>query len=212
MSAALIAGLLLCFLCSLSSGVIQFTSFVPGTKKHFIKTFNFDELPDLIEKLERDGTSEDVCNEFKLFFEKLSKKIEETEIDIITHEPWDLTGKENVNDVLENETGTSMLKFLQFMGAITEGDACNKDRQESGNFLLDHHTKIKGKVDSSENVDTSCLSLYNGKKYFNKNLQWSTWDSNEKKFIQKDFKKIYNDLANWCGHISPNPSPSPSTS
>ena len=110
MSAILIVGLLLCFLCSLSSGLIQFTS----------------------------------------------KKIEETEIDIITHESWDLTGKENVNDVLENETGTSMLKFLQFMGAIKEGDACNKDRQESGNFLLDHHTKIKGKVDSSENVDTSC--------------------------------------------------------
>jgi hypothetical protein len=212
MSTTLIVGLL-CFLCSLlSSGLVQFTSFVPGTKKHFIKTFSFDELPDLVKKLEKDGNSEEVCNEFTIFLNKFVKKMEETEIDIITHESWDLTGKDNVNVVLENETGTSMLDFLTIMGSIIEGDACDKDRQERGNFLLDHHTKIKGKVDASESVDTSCLSLYNGKKYFNENLQWSTWDSNEKKFVQKDFKTIFSEILKWCGDVSYNPSPSPSTS
>ena len=72
---AILAGL--CFLSTLSSSLcVQFTSLIPGTKKHVIKKYKLDDLKSIFDDIDKTENMESECRAFVDRLEKLEKKRE----------------------------------------------------------------------------------------------------------------------------------------
>ena len=65
----------ICFLSTLSSLCVQFTSLIPGTKNHIIKKYKLDDLKSIFDDIDKTVDMESECKDFLDRLEKFREEV-----------------------------------------------------------------------------------------------------------------------------------------
>ena len=92
----------ICFLSTLSSLCVQFTSLIPGTKNHVIKKYKLDDFKSIFDDIDKTVDMESECKDFVDRIEKLKEEIGKIEPKFKqVKNIWDLRGTYDPDTLLE---------------------------------------------------------------------------------------------------------------
>ena len=184
--AAIAAGL--CFLSTLSSLCVQFTSLIPGTKNHIIKKYKLDDLKSIFDDIDKTVDMESECKDFLDRIEKVKEelgKIEPKFNDV--KNIWDLRGTYDPNTLFEEATNMSMKEIEEF-ARILQGSCITRSEREKIKEFKSRSDVILSLEEGSDEIPGECANLTSFKDEVG-SITFPThdWDNKDKKFIEKKY-------------------------
>lgn len=184
--AAIAAGL--CFLSTLSSLCVQFTSLIPGTKNHIIKKYKLDDLKSIFDDIDKTVDMESECKDFLDRIEKVKEelgKIEPKFNDV--KNIWDLRGTYDTDTLFEEATNMSMKEIEEF-ARILQGSCITRSEREKIKEFKSRSDVILSLEEGSDEIPGECANLTSFKDEVG-SITFPThdWDNKDKKFIEKKY-------------------------
>ena len=184
--AAIAAGL--CFLSTLSSLCVQFTSLIPGTKNHIIKKYKLDDLKSIFDDIDKTVDMESECKDFLDRIEKVKEelgKIEPKFNDV--KNIWDLRGTYDPDTLFEEATNMSMKEIEEF-ARILQGSCITRSEREKIKEFKSRSDVILSLEEGSDEIPGECANLtsFSGE-VGSITFPTHDWDNKDKKFIEKKY-------------------------
>ena len=178
----------LCFLSTLSSLCVQFTSLIPGTKNHVIKKYKLDDFKSIFDDIDKTVDMESECKDFLDRIEKVKEelgKIEPKMIDV--KNIWDLRGTYDPDTLFEEATSMNMKETGEFLRTLEESCVSQTDRNKIEEFKS-RSDVILSLEEGSDELPGECANLTSFKDELGTvNFPTHEWDNKDKKFIEKEY-------------------------
>jgi len=177
-----------CFLSTLSSLCVQFTSFIPGTKNHVIKLYKLDDLKSIFDDIDKTEDMESECKDFLDRLEKFREevgKIEPKFNDV--KNIWDLRGTYDPDTLSEEATNMSMKETEEFLRTLQRSCVTRSEREKIKEFKSRSEV-ILSLEEGSDELPGECANLTSFKDELGSvNMPTHEWDDKDKKFIEKKY-------------------------
>lgn len=178
----------ICFLSTLSSLCVQFTSLIPGTKNHIIKKYKLDDFKSIFDDIDKTVDMESECKDFLDRIEKVKEelgKIEPKMIDV--KNIWDLRGTYDPDTLLEEATSMNIKETEELVRTLEESCVSETDRDKIKEFKS-RSDVILSLEEGSDELPGECANLTSFKDEVG-SITFPTheWDNKDKKFIEKEY-------------------------
>jgi len=178
----------LCFLSTLSSLCVQFTSLIPGTKNHVIKKYKLDDLKSIFDDIDKTVDMESECKDFLDRIEKFreeGEKIEPKMIDV--KNIWDLRGTYDHDTLFEEATNMNTWETEDLVRILRESCVPRSEREKIKEFKSRSEV-ILSLEEGSDELPGECANLTSFKDEVG-SITFPThdWDDKDKKFIEKEY-------------------------
>ena len=178
----------ICFLSTLSSLCVQFTSLIPGTKNHIIKKYKLDDLKSIFDDIDKTVDMESECKDFLDRLEKFREevgKIEPKFNDV--KNIWDLRGTYDPDTLSEEATSMNMKETEELL-RILQGSCVSKTDRNKIEEFKSRSDVILSLEEGSDELPGECANLIS----FTDEIGTITfptheWDDKDKKFIEKTY-------------------------
>lgn len=178
----------ICFLSTLSSLCVQFTSLIPGTKNHIIKKYKLDDFKSIFDDIDKTVDMESECKDFLDRIEKVKEelgKIEPKMIDV--KNIWDLRGTYDPDTLLEEATSMNIKETEELVRTLEESCVSETDRDKIKEFKS-RSDVILSLEEGSDELPGECANLTSFKDELGTvNFPTHEWDNKDKKFIEKEY-------------------------
>ena len=183
------------FFISLLSSCVQFTSFVPGTKNHFIKKYKLDDLKSIFDDIDK---TENMGSDCRVFVDRLEKLREETRKAEPNFEDvkyiWDLRGTYDIDTLFEEATNMNNMETSDFMRTLEES-CIGKEKQEKIKEIKSRSEVILSLEEGSDEIPGECANLTSFRdeireEFGSIDFPSHEWDSKDKKFLEKKYDFI----------------------
>ena len=186
MAAIAVGGI--CFLSTLSSLCVQFTSLIPGTKNHVIKLYKLDDLKSIFDDIDKTVDMESECKDFLDRMEKFKEevgKIEPKMIDV--KNIWDLRVTYDPYTIFDEATNMNIKETEEFLRTLEESCVSKTDRHKIEE-LKSRSDVILSLEEGSDELPGECANLISFKDELG-TITFPThdWDNKDKKFIEKEY-------------------------
>jgi len=178
----------LCFLSTLSSLCVQFTSLIPGTKNHVIKKYKLDDFKSIFDDIDKTVDMESECKDFLDRIEKLKEEIGKIEPKMIdVKNIWDLRGTYDPDTLLEEATSMNIKETEELVRTLEESCVSETDRDKIKEFKS-RSDVILSLEEGSDELPGECANLTSFKDELGTvNFPTHEWDNKDKKFIEKEY-------------------------
>ena len=178
----------LCFLSTLSSLCVQFTSLIPGTKNHVIKKYKLDDFKSIFDDIDKTVDMESECKDFVDRIEKLKEEIGKIEPKFKqVKNIWDLRGTYDPDTLLEEATSMNIEEIGEFTRTLEESCVSETDRDKIKEFKS-RSDVILSLEEGSDELPGECANLTSFKDELGTvNFPTHEWDNKDKKFIEKEY-------------------------
>ena len=178
----------ICFLSTLSSLCVQFTSLIPGTKNHVVKKYKLDDFKSIFDDIDKTVDMESDCKKFIDRLEKIKEevgKIEPKFNDV--KNIWDLRGTYDPDTLFEEATSMNIKETGEFMRTLEESCVSKTDRDKIEE-LKSRSDVILSLEEGSDELPGECANLTSFKDELGTvNVPTHEWDNKDKKFIEKEY-------------------------
>ena len=177
-----------CFLSTLSSLCVQFTSFIPGTKNHVIKLYKLDDLKSIFDDIDKTEDMESECKKFVDRLEKFEEEMRkpEPQLDKVKN-IWDLRGTYDPDTLLEEATNMNLKESSEFMKTLADSCVSEKDR-DNLKELKSRSEVILSLEEGSDELPGECANLTSFRDELSSiNMPTHEWDDKDKKFTEKKY-------------------------
>lgn len=177
-----------CFLSTLSSLCVQFTSLIPGTKNHIIKKYKLDDFKSIFDDIDKTVDMESECKDFLDRIEKLKEEIGKIEPKMIdVKNIWDLRGTYDPDTLLEEATSMNIKETEELVRTLEESCVSETDRDKIKEFKS-RSDVILSLEEGSDELPGECANLTSFKDELGTvNFPTHEWDNKDKKFIEKEY-------------------------
>jgi len=178
----------LCFLSTLSSLCVQFTSLIPGTKNHVIKKYKLDDLKSIFDDIDKTEEMESQCKDFVDRIEKYKEEMGKLEPKFKqVKNIWDLRGTYDPDTLIEEATSMNMKETSEFTRTLEESCVSETDRDKIKEFKSRSEV-ILSLEEGSDELPGECANLTSFKDELGTvNVPTHEWDHKDKKFIEKEY-------------------------
>ena len=178
----------ICFLSTLSSLCVQFTSLIPGTKNHVVKLYKLDDLKSIFDDIDKTVDMESECKDFLDRLEKFREEIEKIETKMIdVKNIWDLRGTYDPDTLFEEATNMNIKETEEFLRTLEESCVSKTDRDKIEE-LKSRSDVILSLEEGSDELPGECANLTSFKDELGTvNVPTHEWDNKDKKFIEKKY-------------------------
>tara|TARA_B100001559_G_scaffold176138_1_gene147514 strand:- start:3640 stop:4278 length:639 start_codon:yes stop_codon:yes gene_type:complete len=178
----------ICFLSTLSSLFVQFTSLIPGTKNHIIKKYKLDDFKSIFDDIDKTVDMESECKDFLDRLEKFREEVEKIEPKMIdVKNIWDLRGTYDPDTLLEEATSMNMKETSEFTRTL-EGSCVPRSEREKIKELKSRSEVILSLEEGSDELPGECANLTSFKDEIGSiTFPTQEWDHKDKKFIEKEY-------------------------
>ena len=178
----------LCFLSTLSSLCVQFTSLIPGTKNHVIKKYKLDDFKSIFDDIDKTVDMESECKDFVDRIEKLKEEIGKIEPKFKqVKNIWDLRGTYDPDTLLEEATSMNIEEIGEFTRTLEESCVSETDRDKIKEFKS-RSDVILSLEEGSDELPGECANLTSFKDEIGTvTFPTHEWDNKDKKFIEKEY-------------------------
>lgn len=182
----------LCFLSTLSSSLcVQFTSLIPGTKKHVIKKYKLGDLKSIFDDIDK---TENMGSDCRAFVDRLEKfKEESSKLKPLFNNVkniWDLRGTYDTDTLLEEVTNMNNMETSEFMRTL-EGSCATETDGDNIKELKSRSEVILSLEEGSDELPGECANLTSFKEEIGGiDFPSHEWDSKDKKFLEKKYDFI----------------------
>lgn len=192
--AAIVAGL--CFLSTLSSSLcVQFTSLIPGTKKHVVKKYKLDDLKSIFDDIDKTENMESDCKSFLDRLEKFNEEMTKLQPPFgQVKNVWDLRGTYDTDTLFEEATNMNYVETSDFMRTLEES-CIGKEKQEKIKEIKSRSEVILSLEEGSDELPGECANLTSFRdeireEFGSIDFPSHEWDSKDKKFVEKNYDFI----------------------
>ena len=178
----------ICFLSTLSSLCVQFTSLIPGTKNHVIKKYKLDDFKSIFDDIDKTVDMESECKDFVDRIEKLKEEIGKIEPKFKqVKNIWDLRGTYDPDTLLEEATSMNIKETEELVRTLEESCVSETDRDKIKEFKS-RSDVILSLEEGSDELPGECANLTSFKDELGTvNVPTHEWDNKDKKFIEKEY-------------------------
>ena len=178
----------ICFLSTLSSLCVQFTSLIPGTKNHVIKKYKLDDFKSIFDDIDKTVDMESECKDFLDRIEIWDEEVEKIEPKMIdVKNIWDLRGTYDPDTLLEEATSMNIEEIGEFTRTLEESCVSETDRDKIKEFKS-RSDVILSLEEGSDELPGECANLTSFKDELGTvNFPTHEWDNKDKKFIEKEY-------------------------
>ena len=178
----------LCFLSTLSSLCVQFTSLIPGTKNHIIKKYKLDDFKSIFDDIDKTVDMESECKDFLDRLEKFREEVEKIEPKMIdVKNIWDLRGTYDPDTLLEEATSMNIKETEELVRTLAESCVSETDRDKIKEFKS-RSDVILSLEEGSDELPGECANLTSFKDEIGTvTFPTHEWDNKDKKFIEKEY-------------------------
>ena len=178
----------ICFLSTLSSLCVQFTSLIPGTKNHVIKKYKLDDFKSIFDDIDKTVDMESECKDFLDRIEKWDEEVEKIEPKMIdVKNIWDLRGTYDPDTLLEEATSMNIKETEELVRTLEESCVSETDRDKIKEFKS-RSDVILSLEEGSDELPGECANLTSFKDELGTvNVPTHEWDNKDKKFIEKEY-------------------------
>ena len=178
----------LCFLSTLSSLCVQFTSLIPGTKNHIIKLYKLDDLKSIFDDIDKTVDMESDCKKFVDRLEKFEEEMRkpEPQLDKVKN-IWDLRGTYDHDTLFEEATNMSMKETGEF-ARILQGSCIPRSEREKIKEFKSRSDVILSLEEGSDEIPDECANLTSFKDEVG-SITFPTheWNNKDKRFMEKTY-------------------------
>ena len=178
----------LCFLSTLSSLCVQFTSLIPGTKNHIIKLYKLDDLKSIFDDIDKTVDMESDCKKFVDRLEKFEEEMRkpEPQLDKVKN-IWDLRGTYDHDTLFEEATNMNMKETGEFVIKL-KGSCVTRSERDKIKEFKSRSDVILSLEEGSDEIPGECANLTSFKDEVGSiNIPTHDWDNKDKKFIEKKY-------------------------
>jgi len=186
MAAIAVGGI--CFLSTLSSLCVQFTSLIPGTKNHFVKKYKLDDLKSIFDDIDKTVDMESDCKKFVDRLEKFEEDMRkpEPQLDKVKN-IWDLRGTYDPDTLFEEATSMNMKETGELVKNLKSSCVSETDRDKIEE-LKSRSDVILSLEQGSDELPGECANLTSFKDEIGFiAVPTHEWDNKDKKFIEKEY-------------------------
>ncbi len=186
MAAIAVGGI--CFLSTLSSLCVQFTSLIPGTKNHVVKLYKLDDLKSIFDDIDKTVDMESECKDFLDRLEKFEEDMRkpEPQLDKVKN-IWDLRGTYDRDTLFEEATNMNIKETEEFLRTLEESCVSKTDRDKIEE-LKSRSDVILSLEEGSDELPGECANLTSFKDEIGFiAVPTHEWDNKDKKFIEKEY-------------------------
>lgn len=178
----------ICFLSTLSSLCVQFTSLIPGTKNHVVKKYKLDDLKSIFDDIDKTVDMESDCKKFVDRLEKFEEDMRkpEPQLDKVKN-IWDLRGTYDPDTLFEEATNMNMKETGELVKNLKRSCVSETDRDKIEE-LKSRSDVILSLEEGSDEIPGECANLTSFKDEIG-TITFPTheWDNKDKKFIEKEY-------------------------
>ena len=183
----------LCFLSTISSLCVQFTSLIPGTKNHVVKKYKLDDIKGIFDDIDKTEDMKSECTEFVDRIQKIKEemgKLEPKFNDV--KNIWDLRGTYDQDTLIEEATNMdNMIDFFDFV-KILEDSCVKKEHKDKFKEIKSRSEVILSLEEGSDEIPGECTNYTSFKDQIREEfggipLPTHEWDDKDKKFIEKKY-------------------------
>lgn len=178
----------ICFLSTLSSLCVQFTSLIPGTKNSVVKKYKLDDLKSIFDDIDKTVDMESDCKKFVDRLEKFEEDMRkpEPQLDKVKN-IWDLRGTYDPDTLFEEATNMNMKETGELVKNLKRSCVSETDRDKIEE-LKSRSDVILSLEEGSDEIPGECANLTSFKDEIG-TITFPTheWDNKDKKFIEKEY-------------------------
>lgn len=178
----------ICFLSTLSSLCVQFTSLIPGTKNSVVKKYKLDDLKSIFDDIDKTVDMESDCKKFVDRLEKFEEDMRkpEPQLDKVKN-IWDLRGTYDPDTLFEEATNMNMKETGELVKNLKRSCVSETDRNKIKEFKS-RSDVILSLEEGSDEIPGECANLTSFKDEIG-TITFPTheWDNKDKKFIEKEY-------------------------